>query len=207
MAPQPFVPLVDGVQAEFIFSLAGEVVENRLWFVDRTGPTTQARMNALAIALHSWHQGQVMPFLAVELALQQVVITDWSAFPPPMFSTVTSTTFGSVAGGVHSANVSVRVAFKGASTQTFRNNSNFVPGIPKASVDGNQYSSTIRTALFNAYVNLIDLVAGVPSVPGWRWVITSRRLANSWRSTQDFSRTDFIRFPSPYISPRRRRLP
>jgi len=207
MAPQPFVPFADGAQVEIKFLLFGEVVENRLWFRSRFGAPDPSQIQALADGVASWHISQVLPFLSDDLNLYAVVATDWSAFPTPSQYASIHNDFGGVSGGSHSANVSIRVLFKGTSDQTFPSNSNFVPGIPLSSVDGNYYSIGIKDALFDAYVNLIDLTFHFEATHTWQWVITSRRVDLNWRTEQEWSRTDFIRFPSPVISPRRRRLP
>lgn len=203
----PFVPLTDGAQAELIFQLDTEIVSNRLWFITRQPPIDQVQLDALALGLYNWHAAEVLPFLSDQLILATVVAKDWTSDPPPFIAVQGTPVFGGNGSGCHSANVSIRVSFKGSTAQTFRNNSNFVPGIPLDGVDVNTYTPAIRDALFDAYVNVIDLASGWGVFPAWRWVITSRQLNNAWRSTQAFARTDFIRFPSPIISPRRRRLP
>lgn len=207
MAPQPFVPLANGAQVEFIGSLFGEVVETRLWFIARFDPIDLTMIQELAAGASSWYTSQVLPLLSVDLQHLSVRATDWTADPSPFIYSVDDFAPGGVDEPSYSANVSIRVAFKGDSGQTFRNNSNFIPAIPLSAVDGNYYTSTIKDALFDAYVNLIDLAGTWNAGNNWRWVITSRKINGSYRSTQDFARTDFIRFPSDVISPRRHRLP
>jgi len=206
MAPQPFVPLADGAQVEVIMRQGGLIVENRLWFIDRQPPITQQHIDDLASGVAAWHTTQILPNLAVELRHVRVLASDWTADPPPFVKSVSTQIDGGNNSGIHSANVAIRVRFKGSSTQTFPSNANFVPGIPKDAVDGNKYTVAMQTILFNAYVNLIDLAPLFGPFPAWRWVITSRITGNSYRSTQDFARTDFIQLPSPYVSPRRKRL-
>lgn len=203
----PFVPLADGAQVEIVFTLGGEVVENRLWFVSRQPPITQAQVDALALGVGNWHVDEVMPWLAPELQLAAVEVKDWTADPPPFIGVVTPLVNGGAATPSQSANVAVRIRFTGDDSQTFPDNANFVPGIPDSAVDVNLVVPDFANALRTAYVDLIDLAAVFGPFPAWRWVVTSRRLDNSWRSTQAFARTDFIRVPSPYVNPRRRRLP
>lgn len=207
MAPQPFVPLADGAQVEIIGRIDGQVVENRLWFVDRNPPITAQHIEDLAVGVAAWHTSQILPYLADSWRVLVVRATDWTDDPPPFMHSEFVLQDGGITTGAHSANVAIRVLFKGTSSQTFPSNSNFVPAIPKERVNGNYYDDTIKDQLFEGYVNLIDLAGTFGASPGWRWVITSRQLGNVYRSTQEFSRTDFIRFPSPVISPRRKRLP
>lgn len=207
MAPQPFIPLANGAQVEFVSNLLGEVVENRLWFISRFDPIDAGLIQALAVGASAWYRSQVYPLLSSSIALSYVKATDWTDDPPPFTYTDFTGAFGGVVDNPLSANVSVRVAFKGDNTQNFPNNSNFVPGIPKNAVNGNYYTEDIKDGLFEAYVALIDLAGTWTAGNDWRWVITSRRVGNDWRTEQKSARTDFIRFPSPVISPRRRRLP
>lgn len=202
----PFVPLADGAQVELVFSLGTRVYENILWFVSRDPPITQTQLDDLAFGVSNWHSTQVMPSLAQELTLGVVRASQWDSFPVLAVGFETPGVAGGNTSGSHSANVSVRIRFKGSSAQTFPSNSNFVPGIPLDGVVLNRYTLALREALFDAYVNLIDLASLFGPGPGWRWVITSRILGGTERATRDFARTDFIQFPSPYVSPRRKRV-
>lgn len=207
MAPQPFVPFLDGAQVEIVGTLGGEVVENRLWFISRFEPIDAVNITNLAAGVAGWWADQMLPLLAQEYVLVRVDAKDWNSDPPPFSFSVLTSLPGLNTSGVHSANVSIRVAFSGASNQTWKNNSNFIPGIPKDGVNGNEYTSTIRDGIFEAYVALIDLAGGFSSSHTWRWVITSRIVDNAYRTEQVSSRTVSPLFPSPYISPRRKRLP
>lgn len=207
MAPQPFVPFPNGAQVEFISFYLGEIVENRLWFWSQFIPIDQSLIDALAAGAGAWYRGQIMPALSSDLQLQVVRARAWDADPAPFVGTDTTSATGGVTGGGYSANVSIRVRFNGDDSQTFRDNSNFIPGIPLTAVNGNYYTTAIRNALFDAYVSLIDLAGTWTSGNDWRWVITSRKLHNAYRDEQVFARTDHPLFPSPVISPRRRRLP
>jgi len=202
----PFVPLADGAQVDILYSLGGLVVENRLWFVSRQPPIDQVQLDALTAGVASHFETQLLPFLASELGFIRVDARDWTSDPPPFTSITNVFASGGNSSGCQSANVAVRVVFKGSSAQTFPNNSNFIPGIPKDQVTLNNYSNELKDAIFECYVNLIDAASGFGVFPAWRWVITSRRVDNDWRDEQAFARTDFILFPSPYVAPRRRRL-
>lgn len=203
----PFVPLADGAQVELIGRLFGETVENRLWVKTRFTPLDSAELQPLADAVSGWYIAQVLPHLSSDLEFEGVAVSDWTADPPPSQAQNTAGGFGGVSGGSMSANVAVRVAFSGTSSQDFRNNSHFIPAIPRSAVVGNYYTSTFRNAMFNAYANLTDLIRNIGTEHNLQWVITSRIKDNSYRATQAWSRTDFILFPSPVVSPRRKRLP
>lgn len=207
MAPQPFVPLANGAQVELKSLLFGEVVENRLWFRTRFDPPDLDLITSLAVGVGNWYADRIVPLLSQDISFYNADATEWTAFPAPAAYQSIYAVSGGVAEGSYSANVSVRVAFRGDSSQTFRNNSNFVPGIPLSAVNGNYYTEEFKDALFEAYVALIDLTFHFEATHNWQWCVTSRKSDNVYRTEQASARTDFIRFPSPVISPRRRRLP
>lgn len=187
--------------------LFGEVVENRLWFQTRFDPISPLLVDALALGVGDWYASRIVPLLSQDLQFYNSAATDWTAFPSPYAKQEIYAVSGGVAEGSHSANVSIRALFKGTSDQTFPSNSNFIPAIPLSAVNGNYYTPEIRDALFEAYVSLIDDAPFFGPGHNWRWVITSRVVDHTYRTEQLASRVDFIRFPSPTISPRRRRLP
>lgn len=207
MAPQPFVPLANGAQVEIVSIYLGQIVENRLWFVTRFDPVDSTLVQALAVGVSAWYRANVLPSLAQNLALLYVRATDWTASPAPSTYEDTTAGYGGSAEDGHSANVSIRVAFRGDSSQEWPNNSNFVPGIPLSAVDGNYYNNTIKTALRNAYIDLIDLTFHFEATHNWQWRVTSRIVNGEYRTEQASARTDLITLPSPTISPRRKRLP
>lgn len=207
MAPQPFVPLENGAQVEFVFIYLGQIVENRLWFISRFIPVDATLIEALAHGASAWHRAHVMPHLAQTLHLLFVRATDWTTDPAPFVYEDTTGAFGGAAEDGCSANVSIRVRFNGDDSQTFRDNSNFVPGIPLSAVNGNYYTQSIKDDLFDAYVDLIDRAGTWTPGNDWRWVVASRIVGGVYRTIQASARTDHIIFPSPVISPRRKRLP
>ena len=201
------MPLSDGAQVMLVYALDHKIIINRLWFVTRQPPIDQIQLDALALGVANHFETQLLPSLSSELGFSRVEAHDWTADPAPFiaFQNVFATGGGSA--DCHSANVAIRAVFKGDSSQTFPNNSNFVGGIPKDQVTLNRYSDTIKDAIFECYANLIDAAVLFGTFPAWTWVITSRQLNNSWRPTQDTARMDFVRFPSPFTSPRRKRIP
>jgi hypothetical protein len=200
------VPLPDGAQVDILYSLGGRIVENRLWFVSRQPPVDATQLDNLALGVASHIEAQLLPFLSSELRLRRVEASDWTVDPASFIARRVVGVDGGGSADCHSANVAVRVVFKGTTDQTFPNNSNFIPGIPKDQVTLNTYVDTIRDAIFECYVNLIDAAAVFGPFPAWRWVVTSRQLDNAFRTEQLFVSTSLVLFTSPYVAPRRRRL-
>jgi hypothetical protein len=203
----PFVPLTDGAQLELRYSYPDTlVIENRLWFISRQPPVTSAQLLALAGGAAAWVVAQLLPLLSSDITFLSSVATDWSGSAPGAIEQVAINLTGGDFSGIHSANVSYRVRFRGTSAQPRLINSNFVGGIPRGAVVTNTVEGTFKDALFDAYVNVIDLAPLWGPFPAWRWVITSAIDGGSYRTEQLASRTDFIQTPSPFISPRRRRI-
>lgn len=203
-----FVPLADGAQVEVRYTLDGISVENTLWFVSRSPPIDATTLQALADGVRDLWIVEMMPFLSVDLTFDGVFARDWTADPTPLAVIASgSSTPGGNSSPSHSANVAIRVRFRGTTSETWRRNSNFIPGIPIDQVTLNTYSSTIKDGIFECYVSLIDDAAFFGVFPAWRWVTTSRRIDNAPRATQLFTRTVTPEFPSPYTAPRRKRLP
>lgn len=202
-----FVPLVDGAQVEIFYHLGGKTVENRLWFVDRNPPIVQSHLDALSVGIDSWVSSEVLPWLGSDIEYVGVDSLKWDDHIGDLHSPIHTSVFGGNTSGTHSANVSVRVRFRGFGGVPHTYNANFIPGIPLDAVDINEYTTVFRGHIFNAYVNLIDLAPTFGGFPGWRWVVTSRQLNNTWRTEQLARRMDIVQFPSPFVSPRRRRMP
>lgn len=202
-----FVPLADGALAELLFLFDEAPLSCGLWFISRQPPVDALQIAALSVGLAGWAVDNLMPALGSDLLLDSVRATDFTSTPSPNVVTTPVLIPGGSAERSISASVAVRVSFKGSSAQTFKNGSNFVPGIPLSATVGNAYTSALRDALFEAYVALIDAAPVFGPFPAWRWVVTSGTLAGVARSTRAFARMDFVRFPSPIVSPRRCRVP
>lgn len=202
-----FVPLTDGAEVEIVFTFDSRVVQNRLWFVCRQPPIDSTKLLALAQGVYDWHTSEVLPHLSSSLQLAVVEALEWSADPSPDIQVAGTPVNGGGSSDSHSANVADRIWFLPDSSGGRLRNSNFVPGIPKDAVSLNTVDATFRTSIRNAYIDLIDLAAGFGPFPAWRWVCTSSIDAGSPRSEQAAFRVDFIRYLSPYVAQRRKRLP
>lgn len=202
-----FVPLADGAFVELLFLFDSTPISCGLWFVSRQPPVDPTQIGNLAAGVAGWAADHLMPALGNDLLLDSVRATDWTTDPAPSIAVVPSLVSGGAVERAISASVAVRVVFKGSSDQTFRNGSNFVPGVPLSAVVGNAYTSEFQDLLFEAYVALIDAAPVFGPFPAWRWVVTSGTNANAPRTTRAFARMDFVRFTSHNVSPRRCRVP
>jgi len=202
-----FVPLADGAQVELIYSLDTEIVENRLWFLTRQPPLDTTQLQNLADGVTTWWTSWLQPLLSSDLILELVRATDWQSPPGGATGFTVPAIVGSVSETAQSASVAIHIAFRAPFGWRFRHNGNFVPGIPNGEIDGNVYSDAIRSGLFEAYAALIDAAPSFGPFPAFRWVGVSEQLDGVLRSEGLPYRVDGPYFPSPYVSPQRRRLP
>lgn len=202
----PFVPFADGVQARLNFDYYGLPISNRLWFFNRFATPTPTTIDEAATGLADWADVWLVPLLGNDLEFVGTLAADWSANPSPYTSVVSRSSFGGALTESHSANVAYRVLLKGSSAQTFKNNSQFVPGVPLGEVTGNTVSPAFRDAVFDAYVALIDAAGTWSAGNLWRWVVASSWFEGALRSDLAFARTDFIIVSDLYVTQRRRRL-
>lgn len=203
----PYVPITNGAQVEIIFSLDGEPVENRLWFVSRQPPIDATQMQNLVDGVATWHVEQILPFLSHELLLGTVIGREWTGGSPgfPFLSIVNLV--GGDPDGSSSANVADRIWFKSAYSTRYIRNSHFIPGVPRDKIDLNTVDSSWRSSIRDGYINLIDLAPVFGPFPAWRWMCASSWDAGSLRTTQLVLRTDLISYKRPWVAQRRKRLP
>lgn len=182
-----FVPLTDGAQVEIIYTLGGEIVENRLWFWTDLPPITSTELQGLADGVYDWHVANIMPFLSQDLSLATVAATDWTSSGGVFAFSTGPVVIGGVAEQSHSANVALSVGFRWPLNRPrLKRNKNYVPGIPIGSVDLNTPTAALQDAMFEGYAALID--AARLFAPGfyWRWVVTSAIENGVPRSEQRF---------------------
>jgi len=201
----PFVTIPDGAQVEVISNLDGPNVENRLWFVSRQPPVTPTQLQALSDGVASWYVAQVLPVLSADLLVSIVLATDWSGSSPGTQTITNVGIHGGSLGASHSAKVAIKVNFRWPNTYRLKENANYVAGIPKTETNINRFSASIRSDLFDAYANLIDLAAVFGPFPAWRWVAASSWVGGSLRSTQLVDSVEGPAFRSDILATRRQR--
>lgn len=203
----PFVPFTDGCQVVLHYDLFGLPCSNRLWFLNRQPPNDPGQIDNLAFGVAGWAVSWLLPYLSKDLTLVSVTAADWNSFPSPYVATETVGIAGGDLDESYSANVAIRVVFKGSSAQDFPNNSHFVAGIPHHAISENNVDVLWRDNIFEAYVALIDAAAAFGPFPAWRWMVGSSWLSNTLRSELAVARMDFVRFANDWSTQRRRRLP
>jgi len=204
----PFVPIADGAQVEIGFDLdSTKHFENRLWFVSRQPPIDLTQLQALADGVASWHTSEVLPWLSVDLTVLSVLAVRWTTAPGDIFAQSFVNLSGGDSNPSHSAKVAIKVNFRWPFNYRLKENANYVAGIPKSEVSINRFLPSIRSRLFDAYADLIDLAAVFGPFPAWRWVAASAWEAGALRSEQFARSVEGPAFRSDILATRRTRNP
>lgn len=181
----PFVPLLDGAQAEIVYVFdRSKVICSRLWFIFDNPPIDQAALDGLAIGLNGWFNAKLLPYLSSELTFAAIKAYDWTADPPPFISGAGLGAIGGEVSPTHSANVAVRVNLRWPLSIRERMNANFVPGVPQNGVTLNTLEPTFANNIWSAYADLVDDTRLFNPVLNWRWVVTSRIDGGGYRTSQ-----------------------
>lgn len=183
-----FVPFPSGYQAEVIYVLGGQIVENRLWFWSDAPTITDTDVQGLADGLLAWHAAYIYPWVSTDITIVGVEVRDWSVSTTPIIAVATAGYTGGYSGESHSANVALSVRFRWPVNDRIRKqNKNYVPGIPVDLVNLNTPDPTLQDAMFEAYVALIDAARTFAPGDFWYWVVASAYLDNAPRSEMHFN--------------------
>lgn len=203
-----FVPILNGVQVEFVFGLGGGVATNRLWFTFDHMPFGETELIGLVEGAAAWHTSRILPALSQDLVLQLVRGSSWDAFPSSLYYTVYPAAAGGSAEGSHSANVAVVVPFLWPVDIRLRRNKNFVPGIPLDQVNLNTVQPGLQSALFEGYAALVDAARLFYPPLSWRWRAASAFAGGVARTVQFTRDVQGPPLETPFrLGQRRRRLP
>jgi hypothetical protein len=198
-----FVPLANGIQAELVYQLGGEIVTSRLWFVVVAGGPATADLIAVGAGVGAWARDNLMQWLSVDIRLLEIRTYDATvAYPGPQQITFVGTDGGD-ADGSHSANIAVKIEFQTETPPALWLNWNFIPGIPKSAVNLNTIEPAFITGVQNAYITLLDVF----SLFAYRWEATRAVVDGVPLATRDHFRIDHPRIRRKTVSQRRTRLP
>lgn len=205
----PFVAVPGGAQAEIFYRLGGEVLQNRLWFLQDFPPADQDAIDALALGLSNFWIAQMVPLLSSDIEFRGVRSSDWSDDPPPLTSEVHISVFGGTSSPSYSANVALVIPFRWPNfANRLKRNKHYLPGIPDSGISLNTPDATFADAVFEVYVALIDDAPFFYPSNRWRWAVSSAWEAGELRSEQYTQLCIGPPRPETFkIGQRRKRLP
>jgi hypothetical protein len=198
-----FVPLANGIQAELVWQLGGNIVTNRLWFVVVAGGPTTADLIAVGAGVGAWARDNLVLCLSQDIRLLEVRTYDATvAYPGPQVITFVGADGGQTEGS-YSANVAVKIEFQTEAPPALWLNWNFIPGIPLSAVTLNTIETSFRNCVEDSYITLLDVF----SLFTYRWEATKAVVDGVPLSTRDHFRIDHPRVRRKTVSQRRLRLP
>ena len=166
----PFVPAPNTVQVNVVYEMAGQEVENTLYYRREAG-VGSTELAALVEAVNAFIVDQLLPFLGNTIKLVRLVGVLLDAADSLIYiSTTDLPQFGGASGEAAPNNVSVAVSLRTAERGRSKRGRNYIPGIPKDLIDESTVGSGSITAYESAYAGLITIGGD----DGFEQVIVSR---------------------------------
>lgn len=199
-----FVPGPNVAQAELVYSLDGQVIENTLYFEASAGLDT-ALMGTLASNLISLWTANFAPNLSTAVSLTQVVVTDLTTdSSPAILVPLSPAESGEVDSPPLPNNVSLAISFKTAFRGRSSRGRNYVPCLCESQVVGNTVASLFASNIVAAYEEMLG--AG-GFVTGLEWGVFSRFSNGAPRTTGLFRPITAVTVFDLTVDSMRRRLP
>lgn len=180
MTPPPFVPFFNAVQANLVYLMGGQRMENTFTFQLETQPTV-AQMTDLATALHTFYTNHLKSSLTSAIALSEIVIVGLWAQNAPGYTLVISPVEPGTASGVPAPyNVAYCASLKTNLRGRNYRGRKYVPGLP-GTVFGS--ASNIDAAVAAAINAALAWLLTPANIADFIWCIASRWLNKSPRAT------------------------
>lgn len=197
----PFVPSPLVVEAELLYLLDGQQMENTLYFQLAATPTILT-MAALASDLHAWWADQIAPQTTAALTLRGIKVTSLESETAPAFELPLAVT-GAESSPPLPNNVTFVVKFLTGGRGRSSRGRNYIVGLMESQVTGNTVASSTRAAFVAAYNDLRD--SG--TMPNGTWGVYSRRHDLAWRTEGLFQEITGVAVTDDIVDSQRRRLP
>jgi hypothetical protein len=195
------------VQAELVYSLHSQVVENTLSFEGASTPAA-ADMQELATALAAWWTSGVAPYVSGELGLTRVDIRGLEASASASYShPILPVSTGTINDHALPGNCALCVSFRTAlSGRSFRGR-NYVPGITEGNTSGSTIAAANANGIALAYNNLQTYLNTNIFGLAWTWVVVSTRSGNADRASGVTTPVTSAILVDYVVDSQRRRLP
>jgi len=164
-----FVPVANVAEVEVRMRLAGQSIENTLYFQFASGPSA-AELTALGGDIRDWWIASYAPLVWNGLQLVEVNCTDLTSDTGPQVATPVTDEFGTGGANTVANNVALCVSFRTAFRGRSFRGRNYISGIPLTQlVDQNTVEVSYATSVHDAY-NAINSALSVSA----DWVVVSR---------------------------------
>lgn len=174
---------------------------NDLFFEISGGGITPTNIFNLVDAVAGWMATSYAPQLSEDWSGVRAVGFDLGSVDGP-YAEVASTAVGGVASESSPGNVAACISFRTAQRGRSARGRNYVPGVPNGSVTLNTMSAGFMDNILLIYQ---ALVGPGEFVPGWQWVVCSRRNAGVLRPAGIAIPITSVTFTTPYVRSMRTR--
>jgi len=154
-----FVPIAGGAEAVIHLQLAGQDIENTLWFVSELGTVTATDCQALGEALANWVDENYLPQLPEAVTGNFIAVRAQDVEGGPGFDVGLLGSAGGIVDDPMPNEVTLAISFRTAGTGRGSRGRNYVAGLPRSNVTGNLVDSALITNLVTAYANINVQVA------------------------------------------------
>lgn len=203
--PVPFVPNEHVVEVEFRAIWDSQKVENTLYF-RQAGTPGIIDMLALAAELASWYSDEISPLQCSVVSLNEIVVTSLESETAPRVVYTSGLPLpGEFTGECMPNEVTWAIKFNTVGRGRSSRGRNFVLGIPRTNVAGNDIDVALAGNYVDAYLAVIPRVAGLATE--WTWVVYSRRVDMAWRTEGLPQDVISVSFSDLIIDSQRRRSP
>lgn len=199
----PFIPAANVLAVEMRYTLAGEHVENTLYF-RYDAPPTIADATLLVSELETWWEEQLSQVLTEGIALTEVFVTDLTdqfsftytdPVSPPNAGVVNSPTLPN--------NVALCISFRTNHRGRTKRGRNYVCGLGESQVVANTVDEAVVSAIVAAYNSLNDTA----TISEGQWCVVSRYFLNAPRTNAEVTDITVALAVDPTVDSQRRRLP
>lgn len=202
-----YVPIINTAQVEIRGSLWGQKVENTLYFSHIGGPIAGIDLQALADEIEDWWSDEARARLCQAYEYREVFATDLTtAFTDTASTSVTTGWLGTYPTDATTmpGNVTICAAFRTAGRGRSSRGRNYWPGMPRNTIVGNTVVPAYMASIQALYRMLLP--GGIRPIPGWQWVVASRRTNNADRAVGLVTPVLDIVFADDNVDSMRRRL-
>lgn len=197
-----FIATENAAQVELRFFVAGQQVENTLYFYNPDG-VGLAGLIDITDQVGEWWDLHYQPLQGAGVTMIEVYGTDLAAADAPTYTNLEKEgmTGGASATPLLPGNATIAVSFRTVGRGRSARGRNYFVGLTEGSVVENTVSSTIVSAIEDAYNALITFVT-----PPWQWVVLSRYHNGAPRVEGLVQPVIAALCVDPYVDSQRRRL-
>lgn len=198
----PWNPLA--IQVEMRYTQDGQAVENTLYFLAPVAPGVDD-LNELGASLFTWYTAAIRPLQGNTVNLNEIYLRSLAGAVAAEYTTVVpQPSPGTRIGTPLPNNVTLAVSFRTGTTGRSARGRNYILGLVESDVDFNEVGGPVTEDWQDAY-NELTTAGG--AVPGYTWIVYSRRTAGAPRPTGVAFTIVTATIVNNIVDSQRRRLP